>query len=80
MTIFESVIAYQEYITIDTKIRFGKPVLKDTRIAVSDILNWLSNGMTISQISQDFPEVNEEMIVACLAFAANRENSIFYIQ
>ena len=43
-------ITYQEYITIDTNIRFGKPVLKDTRIAVSDILNWLSNGITISEI------------------------------
>ena len=69
-------IAYQDYITIDTNIRFGKPVLKDTRIAVSDILNWLSNGMTMNEISQDFPEVNEEMIFACLAFVANRENNI----
>lgn len=73
-------LAYQEYIIIDTHIRFGKPVLKDTRIAVYDIHNWLSNGMTMNEISQDFPEVNEEMIFACLAFAANRENSIFYIQ
>lgn len=73
-------ITYQEYITIDTNIRFGKPVLKDTRIAVSDILNWLSNGMTMSEISQEFPEVNEEMILACLNFAANRENTIFCIQ
>ncbi len=68
--------AYQDYITIDTNIRFGKPVLKDTRIAVSDILNWLSNGMTMSEISQDFPEINEDMILACLAFVANRENNI----
>jgi uncharacterized protein (DUF433 family) len=68
--------AYQDYITIDTNIRFGKPVLKDTRIAVSDILNWLSNGMTMSEITQDFPEINEEMILACLAFVANRENNI----
>jgi uncharacterized protein (DUF433 family) len=68
--------AYQDYITIDTNIRFGKPVLKHTRIAVSDILNWLSNGMTMSEITQDFPEINEEMILACLAFVANRENNI----
>ena len=68
--------AYQDYINIDTNIRFGKPVLKHTRIAVSDILNWLSNGMTMSEITQDFPEINEEMILACLAFVANRENNI----
>jgi uncharacterized protein (DUF433 family) len=32
--------------------------------------------MTMSEITQDFPEINEEMILACLAFVANRENNI----
>ncbi len=64
--------AYQDYITIDSNIRFGKPVLKNTRISVSDVLGWLSNGMTKDDILNDFPELTEEMILACLAFVANR--------
>jgi uncharacterized protein (DUF433 family) len=64
--------AYQDYITIDSNIRFGKPVLKNTRISVSDVLGWLSNGMTKDDILSDFPELNEDMILACLAFVANR--------
>lgn len=64
--------AYQDYITIDSNIRFGKPVLKNTRISVSDVLGWLSNGMTKDDILSDFPELNEDMILACLVFVANR--------
>ena len=68
--------SFQEHIIIDANIRFGKPVLKNTRISVSDVLGWLSNGMSKEDILSDFPELNEDMILACLAFVANRENNI----
>ncbi len=64
---------FEKYIEINTEKRFGKPVIKGTRISVYDILFWLSNGMTKEEIIQDFPELNEEQINACLAFAANKE-------
>ena len=63
-----------KYIEISTKKRFGKPIIKGTRIAVGDILNWLANGMNAKQIISDFPELNEEQINACLHYAASREN------
>ena len=65
---------FKQYIEIDPLKRFGKPLVKGTRIAVSDVLNWLSNGMSNDEIIADFPELTEEKIRACLAFAANREN------
>ena len=68
--------SFQEHIIIDVNVRFGKPVLKNTRISVSDVLGWLSNGMSKEDILSDFPELNEDMILACLAFVANRENNI----
>ncbi|NCQ11495.1 MAG: DUF433 domain-containing protein, partial [Bacteroidetes bacterium] len=37
-------INYREYITINTSIRFGKPIVSGTRISVYDVLNWLANG------------------------------------
>lgn len=64
---------YQDYIEIRADKRFGKPCLKDTRISVYDVLNWLANGMTKQEIMEDFDEISEEMIQACLHFAADKE-------
>ena len=54
-------------------IRFGKPCIVGTRIAVQDILGWLASGMSNAEIVEDFPELTEEHIRAALAFAANLE-------
>lgn len=64
------------YISIDQEIRFGKPCIKGTRIAVSDILQWLASGMSNIEILHDYPLLKEEHIRAALAFAANRESMI----
>jgi uncharacterized protein (DUF433 family) len=61
------------YITINPEIRFGKPCIKGTRITASDILSWLSSGMTIPEILDDYPELQEIHIRAALAFAAERD-------
>jgi uncharacterized protein (DUF433 family) len=60
------------FITIDPNKRFGKPIISGTRITVSDILNWLGNGMTKNEILEDYPELSEEKINAALFYAANR--------
>jgi uncharacterized protein (DUF433 family) len=65
---------YRELITIDPDRRFGKPCVRDSRIAVYDVLSWLAAGMTHSKIIEDFPQLTEEDIRACLAFAAEREH------
>jgi uncharacterized protein (DUF433 family) len=65
-----------EHIEIDVNKRFGKPILKGTRISVADVLNWLANGMTKEAIISDFPELSEKMINACLYYAASRENHL----
>lgn len=69
-------VDFKKHIIIDPNKRFGKPILVGTRISVYDVLNWLANGMTKNEILNDFPELNEDKINACLAFAANRENRI----
>ena len=65
-----------KYISIDTNIRFGKPCIKGTRIAVADILQWLASGMTNQEILNAFPLLEEVHIKAALIFAANREACI----
>ena len=67
---------YLQYISIDPEIRFGKPCIKGTRIAVSDILGWLASGMAHEEILEDYPSLKEEHIKAALSFAANRETMV----
>jgi len=69
-------IDYREYIEVDPNVRFGKPVLKGTRITVYDVLQWLASGLTHEQIIADFPQLNDNHILACLAYAANKERII----
>jgi uncharacterized protein (DUF433 family) len=69
-------IDYKQYVTINAGIRFGKPIIIGTRITVFDVLNWLAIGMTINEIMEDFPELNENQIKACLSYAADREHNI----
>lgn len=67
---------YAEYISIDPTIRFGKPCVKGTRISVYDVLGWLASGLSIDQILNDFPEMKEIEIRACLAFATDKEHRV----
>ena len=69
-------IDYKQYITINSDTRFGKPTIIGTRITVFDVLNWLANGMSFEEIMEDFPELNENQIRACLSYAADREHKI----
>jgi len=61
------------HISIDPEVRFGKPCIRGTRIAVSDVLSWLASGMSHEEILSDFPVIKESDIKAVLAFAAQRE-------
>ena len=60
-------------ISLDPTIRFGKPCVRGTRIAVGDILGYLAGGMSEDQLLTDFPQLTREDIRGCLAYAAERE-------
>lgn len=64
-------------ITIDPTRRSGKPCIRDTRIAVQDVLDYLASGMSEVEIVTDFPELEPEDIRASLAYAASRERRLF---
>ena len=72
--------SYTDIISIDPVKRFGKPCIKGTRISVYDVLGWLATGMSNEEIIGDFPELTNEDIQACLAFAADREHKLQYAQ
>jgi len=71
-----SQVDYKEHIEVNPDIRFGKPVLIGTRITVYDVLQWLASGLSHETIIADFPQLNEEKILACLSYAANKERII----
>jgi uncharacterized protein (DUF433 family) len=70
---------YSTIITIEPGKRSGKPCVRGMRITVSDVLGYLAAGMTKEEIVADFPELTEEDIRACLAFAADRERRLMAI-
>ncbi len=57
-------------IAVDPGICGGRPVIKGTRVRVSDVLEMLAGGATGAEIAADFPYVSEEDVRAALAYAA----------
>ena len=59
----------EDWITVDTSVCHGKPVVRGTRIMVSNILSLLAGGYTIARIIDYYPELSEEAIKASLEYA-----------
>lgn len=67
---------YIKRISINPEIRFGKPCVNGTRIAVYDVLGWLASGMRYAEVLEDFPQLKQEDILACLEFASEKERRL----
>lgn len=64
------------------KICHGKPVIKGTRVLVSNILGALGSGDSIEDILEDYPNITRDDVYAALSFAselANFEESVYEI-
>jgi uncharacterized protein (DUF433 family) len=57
-------------ISIDPNICFGKPCIRGHRIWVSLILDWLASGIAVEEILQQYPDLERDDILACIAYAA----------
>ena len=64
---------YRDRIGLDPEVRFGKPIVRGTRVTVGDVLSYLAAGMSEDAVLADFPYLSREDIRACLAYAADRE-------
>jgi uncharacterized protein (DUF433 family) len=67
---------YTGIITLEPGKRGGKPCVRGLRITVYEVLEQLASGMSHEEILQDFPYLTEQDILACLAFAADRERRV----
>lgn len=55
-------------ITVDEGVRFGKPVVKGTRVAVITVLGHLAAGETPEDVAQDYGILRDD-VLACIAYA-----------
>lgn len=69
-------MSYQDIITIEPGKRGGKPCIRGMRITVYDVLEYLASGMSQRQVLEEFPYLTEADILACLAYAADREKQL----
>jgi uncharacterized protein (DUF433 family) len=64
-------------ISIDPQICFGKPCIRGHRIWVSLILDFLASGMTMAEILADYPQLELDDILACIAYGAEMSRERF---
>ncbi|HEV7680805.1 MAG TPA: DUF433 domain-containing protein [Pyrinomonadaceae bacterium] len=63
-------------ITIEPGKRGGQPCIRGIRITVYDVLEYMASGMSQEEVLKEFPYLTEEDILACLAYAADREKHL----
>lgn len=68
-----------ERITLEPGKRGGRPCIRGLRITVYDVLAMLAEGMAEAEILEDFPELENADIRACLAYAASREQGVLKV-
>jgi uncharacterized protein (DUF433 family) len=65
-------------IMINPKVMVGKPVIRGTRLTVEYILNLLAHGATVAEILEEYEDLTQEDVQACLLFATKSlENTTF---
>jgi uncharacterized protein (DUF433 family) len=64
-------MSYRDIMPIEADQHGGKLYSQRMRITVYEVLEWLAAGMSIDDIIDDFAELTETDIKACLEFAAD---------
>lgn len=62
---------WREHIEVKPGVMGGKPVIKDTRITVEILLDWLAAGWTEQELFENYPRLTPEALKA--VFALSRE-------
>ena len=57
-------------ITVNPEICHGKPIIRGLRYPVVNILELMASGMTNQEILEDYEDLEEDDLKACLLFAA----------
>lgn len=73
------IVNWQRYITADSAVLVGKPVIKGTRLSVEFILDLMVQGWSEEEILRNYRYVEREQVRACVACAQARlsEEKVF---
>lgn len=71
---------YLDRITVNPYQLDGKPCIRNMRISVQTILEFLGAGNTIEEILDQYPSLEKEDISACLQYAAKVSGKEFSFQ
>jgi uncharacterized protein (DUF433 family) len=58
------------YITCDESVRFGKPLLRGTRVSVEEVVGAVASGLGIDEVAAEF-SVDPNAVRAALRYAAH---------
>jgi len=64
-------------ITIDPGKCFVKPCVRGHRIWVSLILDMLADGLTVEDVIENYPDLEREDILACIAYGSEMARERF---
>jgi uncharacterized protein (DUF433 family) len=64
-------------ITIDPGKCFGKPCIRGHRIWVSLILDMLADGMSMEDVIENYPDLERQDILACIAYGSEMARERF---
>ena len=68
-----------ERIVVSPEIMVGKPVIKGTRLSVQYVLNLLAHGASTDEIIQEYDQLRNEDILACLLYASEMLEDISFM-
>lgn len=61
--------ALLDRITANPEIFGGKPIIRGMRISVELVLSLLAQGVPTEEILADYPDLEPEDVLACIAYA-----------
>jgi uncharacterized protein (DUF433 family) len=64
-------------ISIRPNVCFGKPCIRGHRLWVSLILDMLADGVSIPEILDNYPGIEREDVLACIAYGAEMSRERF---
>jgi uncharacterized protein (DUF433 family) len=67
-------------ISVDLNIGLGKPYIQGHRIWVSLILDLLASGKTMEEILKQYPSIERDDILACIAYGAEMVEKFVELQ
>jgi uncharacterized protein (DUF433 family) len=59
------------FITFNRDILGGKPIIKNTRISVDLILEWIASGASVEQIPVSYPQLSSEAVKEAILYATD---------